>query len=399
MVYLQYMALVVKISRRQSVLWILPEEYVVGEGEVKNMRVLILYANTGRGYDSAARAIAEQMEKLGMDYEIVDALHFISDTASDFVSRWRTKIYKHFPRMFGMIYRYEEKHPPRFIYERCARGADALAKKLEEGKYEAIVCVQLFAGMMLTEARLRYNITTPSYFVAPDYTCSAGISELRLDRYFVPHRLLFASFIRSMIPADKMVATGIPVRSLFYEEMEKAEARRMLGLPEEGKMVLVGCGSMGYGHLERGSLMLRKKLPSDSYLVVLCGKNEKAYETLKPYESDRFFVIGFNDYIAEYMSAADLYITKPGAQTTGEAMAKKLPMIFIHAIPGYETRNFDFLIRQGVATGAKNWKEVTHLACQALAKPEIPQAQVEAMERFVVPNAADVICKHIMKGL
>ena len=378
---------------------ILPKGYVVGKREEIDMRVLILYANTGRGFDSAARAIAEQMEKLGMNYEIKDALNFISDTASDFVNRWRAKIYKHFPKLFGMIYRYEEKHSPRFVYEQCAKGADALASYLDENKYDAIVCVQLFAGMMLTEVKIRYGINVPTYFVAPDYTCSAGISELKMDRYFVPHRLLFASFVRSMVPADKMIATGLPVRSAFYEELDKTESRRKLNLPTEGKMVLLGCGSMGYGHLERGSLLLRKKLPSDAYLVVLCGKNEKAYEILKPYESDRFFVVGFNDHILDYMSAADLYITKPGAQTTGEAMAKKLPMVFIHAIPGYETRNFDFLIRQGVASGAKNWKEVTQIACQMLAKPELCEAQLKAMEQFVIPNAADVICRYISKGL
>lgn len=362
------------------------------------MRVLILSANTGRGFDSAARSLAEQMEKLGMEYEIVDALNFISDTASDFVSRWRATIYKRFPKLFGVIYHYEEKHSIRFVYERCAKGADALAQKLDEGNYDAVVCVQIFAGMMMSEVIRKHGKTPPSYFVAPDYTSSPGISEMCLDGYFVPHRLLFASFIRSMIPADKMIATGIPVRAAFYEKTDKAEMRELLNLPKEGKMVLLGCGSMGYGHLERAALLLRKKIPEDAYIVVLCGKNEKAYETLIPYASDRFHVVGFTDSIVEYMSAADLYITKPGAQTTGEAMAKRLPMVFIHAVPGYETHNFDFLIRQGVATGAKNWNEVVRLACKALAKPEILEEQILAMDKFVVPNAAEIICRHIQRG-
>lgn len=362
------------------------------------MRVLILSANTGRGFGSAAQAIAEQMEKLNMEYEIVDALNFISTTASDFVSRWRANIYKHFPRLFGMIYRYEEKHPPHFVYERCARGAETLAARIEEGGFDAVVCVQLFAGMMLTEAKARYGVRVPTYFVAPDYTSSPGFSEIHLDHFFIPHRLLLGDFIRSLIPADKMTATGIPVRAEFYEKLDKAEARRSLGLPEEGKMVLLGCGSMGYGHLEKSALMLRKKLPQGTYLVVLCGSNDKAYATLKPYESDRMFVVGFTQSIAGYMSAADLYITKPGAQTTGEAMAKRLPMVFIHAIPGYESHNFDFLIRQGVASGAKNWRGVTELACKALAKPEIIEAQLEAIDRFATPDAAEMICRAIQKG-
>ena len=172
----------------------------------------------------------------------------------------------------------------------------------------------------------------------------------------------------------------------------------MLNLPTDGKMVLFGCGSMGYGKLEQAALMMRKKLPQDAYLVVLCGKNEKAYETLLPYASQKFFVVGFTDYIVEYMTAADLYITKPGAQTTGEAIARRLPMVFINAVPGYESRNFDFLIRQGVATGAKNWNEVASLACQDLNKPELLKNKIKAMDKFAVPTAAETICRYIQRG-
>ena len=362
------------------------------------MRVLILSANTGRGYNSTAQSLAEQMERLGMEYEVVDALTFISDTASDFVRRWRANIYKHFPKLFGMVYRYEEKHSVHFVYKRCAKGAAALAERLEKGGYDAVVCVQIFAGMMLTEVRRRYKNKIPAYFVAPDYTSSPGVSELLMDGYFVPHRLLFADFIRSLIPADKMAATGIPVRAAFYQNQDKTDARRMLNLPTEGKMVLFGCGSMGYGKLEKAALMMRKRLPKDAYMVVLCGKNEKAYETLIPYASQKFFVVGFTDYIVEYMTAADLYITKPGAQTTGEAIARRLPMVFINAVPGYESHNFDFLIRQGVATGAKNWNEVAHLACADLTKPELLESKIRAMDKFAAPNAAETICRNIQRG-
>lgn len=362
------------------------------------MRVMILSASTGSGYGSVAQSLAEQMEKLGMEYEVVDALSLISDTAPSFVSRWRAKIYRHFPKLFGLFYRYEEKHPPRFVYERCAKGADALYQKLTEGTYDAVLCVHEFAGMMMTEVRQRYAYRTPAYFVAPDYTSSPGVSEIKLDEYFVPHSHLFAEFIRAMVPANKLHATGIPVRSVFYEEMDKREMRRFLNLPETGKMVLLGCGSMGYGHLEKSALLLRKKLVKDSFLVVMCGRNEKAYETLLPYASNRLYVVSYTDYIAEYMSAADIYITKPGAQTTGEAIAKKLPMIFIHAIPGFESKNFNFLIRKEVADGGRNWNEVAHLMRQALLKEEILEKQIKAMEAFATPNAAETICRYILKN-
>ena len=76
------------------------------------MRVLILSANTGGGHNSTARALADQLERLGADYEIADTLAFISETVSDFISWGHSYVYRKLPRLFGIGYRFEEKHPP-----------------------------------------------------------------------------------------------------------------------------------------------------------------------------------------------------------------------------------------------------------------------------------------------
>ena len=109
------------------------------------MRVLILSANTGGGHNSVASALSEYFEKVGVTAETADTLKFISEKASDFISWGHSYVYRKLPRLFGLGYRFEERHSPRFIYEQCAKGADALASYLEENKYDAIVCVQLVA--------------------------------------------------------------------------------------------------------------------------------------------------------------------------------------------------------------------------------------------------------------
>jgi processive 1,2-diacylglycerol beta-glucosyltransferase len=54
------------------------------------------------------------------------------------------------------------------------------------------------------------------------------------------------------------------------------------------------------------------------------------------------------------MSAADLYVGKPGGLTTSEALAKSLPMVVIHPIPGQEERNSDHLLEHGAAIRCNN---------------------------------------------
>ncbi len=363
------------------------------------MRVLILSANTGSGHNSTAAAIAEQLEKMSVEYEIMDTLAFISEKVSELISRGHSYVYRRLPHLFGFGYRFEEKHAPRFIYEQCARGADALQEKLEEGHFNAVICVHVFAGLMVTEVRHKYHNPTPTYFVATDYTCSPGLAEMQMDGYFIPHRMLRGNFVRyGFVPIDKMIVTGIPVRQEFCEHVDAKEARRALDLPENGRIVLLSCGSMGCGKLEKSALMLYRGMPKDSTLVVLCGRNEKTYEALIPRACERLRVLQFTDQIATYMAAADLYLTKPGGLTTSEAIAKELPMMLIDAVPGLETRNFNFLIANGVADGAKSWRQLVTLVQRGLSDSSTLDAQREAMKTFTVKNAAELICKHVINS-
>lgn len=97
-----------------------------------------------------------------------------------------------------------------------------------------------------------------------------------------------------------------------------------------------------------------------------------------------------------YMSAADIYLTKPGGLTTSEAIAMRLPMIFIDAVPGLETRNFDFLISRGVASGAKNWRQVISIVQKALHDSASLEEQINAMKVFTTQNAAELICRQVL---
>ena len=327
------------------------------------MKVLILSANTGGGHNATARALAEQFEEMKVESEMVDALALISERVSDFISRGHAYVYRRLPKLFGAGYRFEEKHTPRFIYDQCARGARALWTTLCNGFYDAVICVHVFSGMMMTEVRARYGSRTPTYFVATDYTCSPGVSELKMDGFFIPHRMLLGEFIRNGVSANRLHALGIPVGSAFHRVEDQRKARRALRLSEEGRVVLLSCGSMGCGRLEKAALLLSRNLPNDTTLVVLCGKNQKTYHALLPYAGGRLRVLPYTNQVALYMSASDVYITKPGGLTTTEAIAKGLPMIVVNVVPGLESRNYDFLIESNVAVGAKSWRQVLKTLC------------------------------------
>lgn len=362
------------------------------------MRILILSANTGGGHNSTAKAIAEQFEKQGVDCEIADCLSYISERVSDFISWGHSYVYRKLPRLFGIGYRFEEKHPPRFIYNRCAKGAQGLYQKLQEG-FDCVVCVHSFAGLMTAEVRARYGLAVPVYFVATDYTCSPGVAESQADLYFIPHEDLQEEFVNAGISADRLCPSGIPVMDVFHQPLGREVARRALGLPQDQKLILLGGGSMGAGNLEKEAKRLLDRLPDDTSLCVLCGNNRKVYDALTRETHARIYAIPFTDDVASYMSAVDLYITKPGGLTSTEAIAKRLPVVFINAVPGCETRNFNFLIERGVACGAKKWKQARELVRKTICDPTLAHRQVERMEQFMPHRPASIMCDAILKDL
>ena len=61
------------------------------------MRTLILSCNTGAGHNSCAKALQETFTAHGEVCDIIDALQFISERASQFISNWHTRIYLYAP--------------------------------------------------------------------------------------------------------------------------------------------------------------------------------------------------------------------------------------------------------------------------------------------------------------
>lgn len=336
------------------------------------LRLLILSCNTGEGHNSAARAIKGCFETKGITCDIMDALAFWSPEKSKIISKGHVFIYRKLPKLFGVSYRFEENHPPKngdesLIYELVIKGCDSLEEFLGENEYDAIICTHVFSAMMMTELKKRRKCGIKTYFVATDYTCSPGVNQTALDAYFIPHRKLTEEFCQNGIPEERIVPTGIPVRTDFYQKTDRARAKRELSLPQDKKVVLLMCGSMGCGPIKTLAEYLPQQLPSDSMLIIICGNNRRLYKSLTKYPlPNNMRVVGFTSRMPLYMDAADLILTKPGGLSTTEAAVKAKPMLFIDAVPGCETRNYEFFIKNGFADMRESVLGLCDAVCEYL---------------------------------
>lgn len=369
------------------------------------MRLLILSCNTGEGHNSAARAIKGCFEAQNISCEIRDALAFWSPEKSKIISKGHIFIYRKMPKLFGVSYRFEENHPPKvgdesLIYDLVIKGCDSLAEYLNENRYDAVICTHVFSAMMMTELKKRRKCLAKSYFIATDYTCSPGVNQTALDRYFIPHKKLIPEFCDNGIPEDKLIPSGIPVRMDFYKKTYPAKAKSALSLPQDKRVVLLMCGSMGCGPIKTLAEYLPQQIPSDTLLTVICGNNRKLYKTLTKYPlPDNMRVVGFTSRMPLYMDAADLILTKPGGLSSTEAAVKALPMLFIDAVPGCETRNIEFFLKNGFADTGDSVLGLCDAVCELLENEDKLKKMSEILKSEFSGCAVQSISEYVIKDV
>ncbi len=365
---------------------------------MKLMKMLVLSCNTGEGHNSCAGAVKQEMERRGGSCDIVNALALISESASTFVCGWHNRFYRYMPRLYGSGYDFSMEHPHLFDEKKIGRllrpGVKRLNELLATGNYDMMLCVHVFPAVMAAELRRNGQAALPTGFLATDYTCSPTVEDADPDYFFIPHDDLKREFIQRGVPANKIVSTGIPVRKEFQcaaDTLAKSKARTEFGIGQNGKNILLMCGSMGCGPMEELVQSLVKTIGEGNSLSVVCGSNKRLYESLIQKKADNLHLFGYTDRVPQLMDAADLMITKPGGISITEAGCKRLPMLLVGAVGGCEERNRAFFTQHGWAQTCKTPEQIAALAAQLIQNPQKlddMQQKLNGFEKY----AAEKIC-------
>jgi len=367
------------------------------------LRIVMLSCNTGEGHNSTARAVRDVLLARGVECDIVDVLACFSPRLSKFICNGHARLYKYTPKLWAAGYHAMENREQNaedngMLFDLLCMGNQKLWRILTAGHYDAVVCTHVFSGMMMTGLRRKKGIRIPCYFVATDYTCYPFTETCDLDGYFIPAKALIGEFMGAGIPGERLIPSGIPVRQAFYSPTEKPTAREALGLPLNGRVVLLVGGSMGCGPMRKVAKDLIGRLPQDAVLVSICGNNEKLYEALSEIGDPRLVVVGFTDKMALYMDAADIIVTKPGGLSTTEAANKHLPMVLFNTIGGCESPNFSFFLNRGFAVGSTETDKVVSQAAELAGDPLRLENMTRLLSESFTVNSAEMIAGTVMEA-
>ena len=363
------------------------------------MRVLILTCNTGGGHNAVAAALAESFRRLGVSSDTADGLSFISQKASRFVSKWHTRFYRRYPKLYKAGYMSAENDAESNdrdnpVYRYMARGARRLGRAIQDGGYDAVVCVHVIPAMMMTELRRQHETGPVFCFVATDYTCSPTVGGCTPDICVIPHEELAEEFVSCGIARETLLAAGIPVRAVFRERGDRAAARSELALPPEGRHIVLMSGSIGCGPMADIAAELEKRMERGDFASVLCGSNRQMLYALRRRGFRRVEAVGFANRVHRYMDSADVLVSKPGGISITEAGTRGTPLLLADMVGGCETRNQEFFHARGWAETCQP-EDMADAALALLDRPERRQALVAQQHRDFDGLAADRVAQAV----
>lgn len=323
-----------------------------GETTLHKKRILILSEGFGAGHTQAAYALSSSLRKMSPNVQtkVLELGKFLNPKMAPLIVSAYRKTITTQPRLMGYVYR-QQKSFNRLTTLALHRIFYTHTKNIvKQLKPDIIVCTHFFPSAVVSRLkRLDPAFEIPLVTVITDYDAHASWISQEVDRYLVSTPEVKAKLHKRGISAEKIQVTGIPVHPNFWEHPGKDEILEQFSLYNMPTVMVMG-GGWGIMNDETVNTFLASF--RDKIQIVFClGQNEGLLREMK--EDPRFVhphisLIGFTREIDKLMEVSDLLVTKPGGMTCSEGLAKGIPMLFHHPLPGQEEENCRYFTAAGL---------------------------------------------------
>jgi UDP-N-acetylglucosamine:LPS N-acetylglucosamine transferase len=357
-------------------------------------RVLILTASVGEGHDRPAQTLTAQLEREqpGVEVVIEDCLPAMGRAVA-LVSEDAPRVFFYRSQwLWDLGYwvfagnRATRELTQRLITRLGGPGVMRLINRVDPDVVVSVYPnVTEVLGRLKRSGRLRLPVVAAiTDLAAMHYWASRGV-----DVHLVTHPESIAE-VRSIVGPEALVTCvhGFTLPE-FHERRSQNDARRSLGLPADGKVVLVSGGGWGVGDVE-GATEQALLLPEVSAVVCLCGRNESLRSTLRARFAGetRVRVEGFTEEMSEWMAAADVLVHATGGLTVLEALMRGCPAISYGWGRGHLRVNNRAFVQFGLAEVVECQSELRGALERAL---RVGKAPVQSFDDL--PSAASFVLK------
>jgi UDP-N-acetylglucosamine--N-acetylmuramyl-(pentapeptide) pyrophosphoryl-undecaprenol N-acetylglucosamine transferase len=213
--------------------------------------------------------------------------------------------------------------------------------------------------------------------VAHESDLTPGLAN-RLAHPFVRTLCVTFAETRARARRGRLVVTGTPVRRALVEG-DAAQGRARLGIPADRPLLLVTGGSLGAGAINRAVLGALPELLGAFAVAHVCGPGKLPDVRPAGYHPFEYVGDGWGDLLA----AADLVVSRAGANTLYELLALGKPSLLI---PLSRKASRGDQIENAALAAARGYCRV--LAEEALDAPALIEAVQAAWEDAPVMRRA-----------
>lgn len=364
-------------------------------------RVLLFSISKHTGHFRAAKSIEAALNIVDPTCEIlsIDAMQFFHPVASQVIDKMYYYSIKKAPFLWGGIY--DSKSVKRTLspIQKMIHHSNyaKLSKLVNQFNPHVVVCTQAFPCGLVAHLKRKTGMHIPLMGVVTDFWPHRFWFYKEVDSYTIASSWAKKRFKEFGIPEDKIHVAGIPIHPNFSKSLNHDRIYKELGLDPQCRTVMIMGGGSGLGPIE-SVVKYFDQSDLDCQFVVICGNNEKLYESLKIIHfKSRVKILGYCDEVYKIMSIADYVVSKAGGITTAEVMAKRKLLVSLPSIPGQEKFNLKYLLRNGLALRAKKADQVvTKLA--ALMHDEKRQASmIKRIQEVSKPESSLEIAKMALK--
>lgn len=276
-------------------------------------------------------------------------------------------------------------------------------KVLLKFRPQVVVGVGGYASVPAVQAAQKLGIPT----VLQEQNGYAGKANQLLAR---KAKRIFVAYehMERFFPSENLVVSGNPIRNFLHGKLPEAlAARRELGLPQRGKILLVMGGSLGAGSINNAvvkNLSLLAQHPEVTvFLQTGAGYLAQVMQAVSGYGGENLKVVDFIQQMDLAYAAADLIVSRAGAISISELCVVGKPTILIpspNVAEDHQTRNAEQLEQKGAAVMIRDQRAVVELLPRAFALLEDAAECArmgQAIQMLAHPNAANVIAGSIVE--
>jgi UDP-N-acetylglucosamine:LPS N-acetylglucosamine transferase len=239
--------------------------------------------------------------------------------------------------------------------------------------YNPDLIVSTYPGVtaVLGEMRRKGRLDVPCYSSITDLAGLQFWAHPGIDMHFITHPES-AEEVEQIAGPGSVRWAKPPTSPAFLAARSRGDARKALGLPNDGQVISVSGGGWGVGDLV-GATRAALAVPGATVLC-LCGRNDKTRARVAgAFGSEpRLRLMGFTDRMGDVLAASDALVHSSAGLTVLEALIRGCPIVSYGFGYGHVRESNAALERFGLAQVATKADELGPALQTALASKAEP---------------------------